>query len=940
MSSDPTGASGMPSTDSAPADSDSPGGLGRTVADRQRPLRDRRTPLAGAASGTDRPRPGMLGRRAFDFSFAAGLSLTSRRQMGMAVPGLGVEGLPVAPPAEWDDSFFDVEAPRTGNATLDHLILTQRREAAAKARPPVQRGLRRATARSHTSAGRNTGPGASHRRFVPEVAPQSRDLDIQRLVAGDGPDARPRAPRSGPQPPSAAFPGGSSGSTPGREARGRFGRPAPWQQHRSARFAPGPAAVDASASTRTHSGSSPSAQRVSERRSADAGRPSTTTGPLGGVALSEEVSRLAGRVLGVAPGAGGLELPRGFASLPPGIAGPSVATGRDAHSPVARMAERTARSAPDPRATAAAPGRLAAFGGAGTTDLPVGPGLVGGTSAASAPGLTPGSTAGPVSSRPLSVGSGGATTPPRSRPESVVDAPARARSIPLGEPALATLLRAIPPSLGLSAMPSRGARPSPSSPASSSSPASTPRAAGGPVSDEPTARLSGPTGAPRPPALADLPVVPGGMMLTPGSPGVASAAGPTAVSGSGVTVAPSRDRTAAPTGERGPARRTRGLGSVASMASASLATSSGGHLTPNEADGSARRSLRTLPDLGSVAPSSPAFGRTSPGFAPARPGFAPADPGFGASGAAAGGRDGAGLPSSSGRPVAAPRVAAGDAPVAPPAVVPADPGERFERVLADHRGPALERLPRRFAPIAKALVARPDRVRVSTGDASRKALAAVGKKAATAGDVVHLARPLDGRPESVDILAHELTHVAHPSPLVRFFDDDRSSKEEAMARQVGEIMAKAPVGSPPATPSPLQGGGPSGGQGADPNPSQGGVGRGAAGIASAAQGAAGGFGSGRGQGVASGFGSGQGPGAWIPQGGPAAAAPPGMLAPVAGQGSSAAAASGQGAGVGTTPPVAGAPPATAIDIDRLLDALEARVLRELERRGRRWPRPM
>ena len=408
-------------------------------------------------------------------------------------------------------------------------------------------------------------------------------------------------------------------------------------------------------------------------------------------------------------------------------------------------------------------------------------------------------------------------------------------------------------------------------------------------------------------------------MLTPNSPGVSAASTP-------------------PSSKAGPGQVARGLGSVATMAAGVSSTPARG-TSAAPADGSARRSVRNLPDLGSVAPTSLAFGpsgttparpasdRPSTGLPSASPGIAPTPP------------TGAGLPRSSASPgmsVPAPATPARDAPVAPPAVVPADPGERFERVLGDHRGPAPERLPRRFAPMAKALVARPDRVRVSTGDASRKALASVGKKAATAGDVVHLARPLDSRPESVDILAHELTHVAHPSPLVRFFDDDRSSKEEALAREVGEIMAKAPVGSPPATPSPLQGGGSAGGQGATPAGGSGG----AQGLSrgSAGQGAAG-----NGQGVGSGFGQGQGAGGGFAQGGSPAGAPPGLLPPVAGQGWTAPGGSGQGAGAGLAgiiPSAAGAAPATTIDIDRLLDALEARVLRELERRGRRWPRPM
>ncbi|MFP3907169.1 MAG: DUF4157 domain-containing protein [Acidimicrobiales bacterium] len=226
--------------------------------------------------------------------------------------------------------------------------------------------------------------------------------------------------------------------------------------------------------------------------------------------------------------------------------------------------------------------------------------------------------------------------------------------------------------------------------------------------------------------------------------------------------------------------------------------------------------------------------------------------------------------------------------------------------------------------MARAIVARPDRVRVSTDDASRRALASVGKLAATAGDVVHLARPLDETPRSVDILAHELTHVANPSPLVRFYDDRRGGAEERLADKVGEVMAKAPVGSPPASP-PAAGGSGAGGSG---------PGSGAAGANGSGGGAAGASGGGGG-------GDSGGAGGSSPSSG----SPAGTLFPSAGAGGGSGAEpngsrgrrGGGGTGRGGAGPDA---PAPQIDIDRLLDALEARVIRELERRGRRWPRAM
>jgi hypothetical protein len=82
---------------------------------------------------------------------------------------------------------------------------------------------------------------------------------------------------------------------------------------------------------------------------------------------------------------------------------------------------------------------------------------------------------------------------------------------------------------------------------------------------------------------------------------------------------------------------------------------------------------------------------------------------------------------------------------------------------------------------------------LSTDPASRRALRSVGKVAATTGDTIHLdpvavpARRID------EVIAHELTHVAHPSPTPRFFDDVDDSPEERRAEQVARIMARAPL---------------------------------------------------------------------------------------------------------------------------------------------------
>lgn len=94
--------------------------------------------------------------------------------------------------------------------------------------------------------------------------------------------------------------------------------------------------------------------------------------------------------------------------------------------------------------------------------------------------------------------------------------------------------------------------------------------------------------------------------------------------------------------------------------------------------------------------------------------------------------------------------------------------------------------------MAEAIVGRRT-VLISTDDTSRRALRAVGKVAATTDDVIHLARAPRADARTAEVMAHELTHVAHPSPTPRFFDDDHRGPEERRAEEIGRIMARAPL---------------------------------------------------------------------------------------------------------------------------------------------------
>ncbi len=108
-------------------------------------------------------------------------------------------------------------------------------------------------------------------------------------------------------------------------------------------------------------------------------------------------------------------------------------------------------------------------------------------------------------------------------------------------------------------------------------------------------------------------------------------------------------------------------------------------------------------------------------------------------------------------------------------------------------------LPTTYRPLADA-IAGPRPVMLSTDAASRKALRSVGKVAATTGDTIHLDNQAVAASRLDEVMAHELTHIAHPSAVPRFFDDIDDSPEERRAEQVAKVMARSPL-APSATTS-------------------------------------------------------------------------------------------------------------------------------------------
>ena len=125
--------------------------------------------------------------------------------------------------------------------------------------------------------------------------------------------------------------------------------------------------------------------------------------------------------------------------------------------------------------------------------------------------------------------------------------------------------------------------------------------------------------------------------------------------------------------------------------------------------------------------------------------------------------------------------------------------EQFMTALSEtvRRRPAP--LPTTYRPLADA-IAGPRPVMLSTDTASRKALRSVGKVAATTGDTIHLDPQAVSSARLDEVMAHELTHIAHSSPVPRFFDDLDDSPEERRAEQVAKLMSRSPL-APSATTS-------------------------------------------------------------------------------------------------------------------------------------------
>jgi Domain of unknown function (DUF4157) len=141
---------------------------------------------------------------------------------------------------------------------------------------------------------------------------------------------------------------------------------------------------------------------------------------------------------------------------------------------------------------------------------------------------------------------------------------------------------------------------------------------------------------------------------------------------------------------------------------------------------------------------------------------------------------------------------------------PVEPARRWAAAVATRPLEAPLPLPARFHALARAITGRSAAPRFTTGPATRHALAAAGALGATTGSVIHLARLPAGEPgttippgerAAATVLAHELAHVRHPVRRPRFLlarsagavDDD-----ERAAAAAGNLLFGGSRPGPPA----------------------------------------------------------------------------------------------------------------------------------------------
>lgn len=266
-------------------------------------------------------------------------------------------------------------------------------------------------------------------------------------------------------------------------------------------------------------------------------------------------------------------------------------------------------------------------------------------------------------------------------------------------------------------------------------------------------------------------------------------------------------------------------------------------------------------------------------------------------------------------------------PVVPaaPGPVRTDPAERWHRATASAPLEPARPLPESFRALVRSVTGSPRTVTYTSGPATRAALHASGASAATSRGVLHLPEhPHEGAPSTVALVAHELAHLGSAVVRPRFLLRDRAAHvddDERHALGVGDAAGPGVAGLPVA-----------------------GAGRGvlevarraaAAAVAEALPATAGPVGTDGGEGATAepvGWGGEPSPGgASESTASRTAPAAPGPVGAPGGQPGAASAPTGA-TGAPNAAPGTGVLP----DMDRVVEALEERLLVELERRGGRW----
>ena len=100
----------------------------------------------------------------------------------------------------------------------------------------------------------------------------------------------------------------------------------------------------------------------------------------------------------------------------------------------------------------------------------------------------------------------------------------------------------------------------------------------------------------------------------------------------------------------------------------------------------------------------------------------------------------------------------------------------------------------RWAPVARVITGRAD-TRYTSGPATRRALQAAGALGATTGTVIHLSRPPSDRAEDAAVISHELAHSRTPVQRPRFLLTGGSGhdEEERIAQRAAQLVQHAPT---------------------------------------------------------------------------------------------------------------------------------------------------